>query len=102
MTLDFPHDAFLTDEFLSVAAIFTPEGGQASNIRVCFTLGVEDVNLGGDIVPQGAIAQAGCKSSDVPGARNGDVLSVGGVEYRVLRPQPEETGWAILFLGKRY
>jgi len=93
---------FLTDEFLSTTALFTPAGGSSTQIRVCFTLGVEDVSLGGDIVPQGIIGQAGCRSSDIAGVKNGDTLEVDGVAYRVLKIQPDETGWTTLFLGKRY
>jgi len=100
--MDFPHDAFLGDDFLSVDAIFTPAGGQAREIRVCFTLGVEDISIGGDIVPQGIIGKAGCLSLDVEGVKNGDVIEVSDVSYRVLKPQPDETGWTVLFLGKRY
>jgi hypothetical protein len=99
---DFDHDAFLEDDFLGMDATFTPAGGQAATIRACFSLGVEGVDLGGDIVPQGAIGQAGCRTSDIPGAKNGDTLTVDGVVYRVLKIQPDETGWTILFLGKAY
>ena len=101
MAVNFPHDDFLDDDFLGFDAIFTPAGGQAKDIRVCLTLGVEDIALGGDIVPKGTVGQAGCKSSDVEGAKNGDTLSIDSVEYRVLKVQPDETGWTVLFLGKR-
>jgi len=93
---------FLTDEFLSTTAVFTPAGGQPKEIRICFTLDAGDVALGGEIVPQGIIGQAGCRSSDTAGVKNGDTLEVGGVAYRVLKIQPDETGWTTLFLGKRY
>jgi endonuclease YncB( thermonuclease family) len=93
---------FLTDEFLSTAALFTPAGGQPKEIRTCFALGVEDVSLGGEIVPQGIVGQAGCRSSDIAGVKNGDTLEVGSVAYRVLKIQPDETGWTTLLLGKRY
>ena len=93
---------FLTDEFLSAAALFTPAGGQPKEIRTCFTLDAGEISLGGEIVPQGVVGQAGCRSLDVAGVKNGDTLEVGGVAYRVLKIQPDETGWTTLLLGKRY
>jgi len=93
---------FLTDELLSTIALFTPAGGSSTQIRTCFTLDVGEVSLGGDIVPQGVIGQAGCRSSDIAGGKNGDTLEVNGVAYRVLKIQPDETGWTTLFLGKRH
>jgi len=99
---DFDHDAFLEDDFLGTDATFTPAGGQAAAIRACFSLGVEGVDLEGDIVPQGAVGQAGCRASDIPGVKNGDTLTVASVAYRVLKIQPDETGWTTLFLGKAY
>jgi hypothetical protein len=93
---------FLTDEFLSSTAVFTPAGGSSTEIRPCFTLGVGDVGLGGEIVPQGVVGQAGCRSLDIAGVKNGDTVEVGGVAYRVLKIQPDETGWTTLFLGKRH
>jgi len=93
---------FLTDDFLSTAALFTPAGGQPRQIRTCFTLEVGEVALGGDIVPQGVIGQAGCRSTDIAGGKNGDMLEVAGVAYRVLKIQPDETGWTTLSLGKRH
>lgn len=104
MTIDF--DAFnaeiLTDDLSGVDATYTPTGGQAVAIRACFTLGVEDITLGGDVLPQGVIGHAGCASSDVEGAKNGDTFEVNDVSYRILKIQPDETGWTKLFLGKRY
>ena len=93
---------FLTDDFLSTTALFTPAGGSPTQIRTCFALGVGDVALGGEIVPQGIVGQAGCRSSDIAGVKNGDTFEVGGVDYRVLKIEPDETGWTTLLLGKRY
>lgn len=101
MTIDWVTD-FLTDDCLSTTALFTPAGGSSRQIRTCFTLGLGDVPLGGEIVPQGSIGQAGCRSSDVAGVKNGDTLEVSGVAYRVLTIQPDETGWTTLSLGKRH
>jgi endonuclease YncB( thermonuclease family) len=39
---------------------------------------------------------------DIAGVKNGDTVEVGGVAYRVLKIQPDETGWTTLFLGKRH
>jgi len=128
MSLPFPHEAFLDDDFLGRDATWVPEGMTAgfssdsdlagfisdpdtgpgflaesgTPIRITFSLGVEDVNLGGNITPQGAVAQAGIASADAVGIRNKDVLWVDGVLYRVLRVHPDETGWSTIFLGRKY
>ncbi len=128
MIFSFPHSAFTSDDFLGRNAVFVPEVLAAgfvsesdmagflsdpataglsapagtSIIRVTFALGVEDVNLGGDVVPQGVMAHAGCASSDVLGVRNKDSLYIDGATYRVLKIQPDETGWTTLLLGKRF
>jgi hypothetical protein len=99
-------DAFNSDlldiDVFAQTATFTPAGGQPKEIRTCFALGVGDVSLGGEIVPQGVVGQAGCRSLDIAGVKNGDTVEVGGVAYRVLKIQPDETGWTTLFLGKRH
>ncbi len=102
MAFDYNHDAFVTDDFSGRDALWTPTGGAQTTIRVAFSLGVEDVNLGGDVVPQGAIAQAGCKSADVVGIKQKEPLVIDGVTYHVLKIHPDETGWSTLFLGKAY
>jgi hypothetical protein len=102
MAFDYDHEAFVTDDFSGRDALWTPTGGVQTTIRVAFSLGVEDVNLGGDIVPQGIIGQAGCKSSDVPGIKSKEPLEIDGATYHVLKIQPDETGWTTLFLGKAY
>lgn len=96
--MDFDHDAFLLDEMLAVDASFN--GG--ASIRVCLSLDPEEVSLGGDIIPQMIAGKAGCKASDVTGAKRGDSLVVAGVTYKVLKVHNDETGWTTLFLGKSY
>ncbi len=126
--MDFPHAAFTDDEFLGRAATWLPNvlvagfvsdsaiagfvsdpatgpgflADSGTSVRITFSLGVEDVNLGGEIVPQGSVAQAGCDATSVPGLKNKDVFVVDGVVYRVLRSDPDETGWVTIYLGKRY
>lgn len=99
-------DAFNSDlldiDAFAQTATYIPGGGQSKEIRTCFALGVGDVSLGGDIVPQGIVGQAGCRSLDIAGVKNGDTLVVSGVAYRVLKIQPDETGWTTLSLGKRH
>lgn len=102
MAFDFDHAAFTDDDFSGRDALWTPTGGAQKTIRVAFSLGVEDVNLGGDVVPQGAIAQAGCESADVAGIEQKEPLVIDAVTYRVLKIHPDETGWTTLFLGKAY
>jgi hypothetical protein len=102
MVFDFTHEAFTANDFSGRNALWTPTGGAQTTLRVAFSLGVEDVNLGGDIVPQGAIAQAGCKSADVVGIKQKEPLVIDGVTYHLLKIHPDETGWSTLFLGKAY
>ena len=102
MAFDFDHGAFLEDDFSGRDAVWTPTGLPRLTVRVAFSLGVEDVTLGGDIAPQGAIAQAGCKSADVEGIKQKETLEIDGVTYVILKIQADETGWTTLFLGKRY
>jgi len=128
MAFDYDHEAFTDDEFLSREVTWIPDGMTAgfssdvalagfildpetgpafladsgTAVRVTFSLGVEDVNLGGNIAPQGAVAQAGCASEDVAGIKNKDVIWTDSILYRVLRVHPDETGWSTIFLGRRY
>ena len=102
MAFDFDHDAFLADDFCGHNAIYTPAGGLAKSVRVAFSLGAEEINLGGDILPQMIAGKAGCKAADVEGAKLNDTLEAEGVIYRILKVEIGETGWATLYLGKRY
>lgn len=102
MAFNYSHDAFLNDDFSGRDALWTPEGLPQVPVRVTFSLDVEDVTLGGEILPQGTIAQAGCRSSDIVGMKQKDPIVIDGVTYHVLKPKPDETGWTTLFLGKRY
>jgi len=102
MAFDFDHDALLADDFAGRDAIYTPEGELARTVRVVFTLDPEDLSLGGDILPQAVAGKAGCKASDVSGAKLNETLEVDGVIYRILKVEIDETGWATLYLGKRY
>lgn len=100
MAFSFPNDALL--DVLGRDAVYTPAGGSAATIRICLTLGVEEMQLGGQISPQAIDGQAGCRAADVPGVKAKDTLEVDGVTYRVLKAQTDETGWMTLFLGKGY
>ena len=102
MAFNFDHDALLADDFTGRDAIYTPLGDLARTVRVAFSLGAEDVNLGGEIAPQAVIGQAGCRSADVAGIKAKETLEVDGVTYRILKVQHDETGWTTLFLGKGY
>jgi hypothetical protein len=95
--MSFDHDAFLDDENLSSDATFN-----GSEIRVCLSLDPEELALGGDMSPQAIAGRAGCKTTDVSGAKRGDILIVNEVSYRVLKVHTDETGWTTLFLGKSY
>ena len=102
MPFDFDHDALLADDFSGRDATWTPAGGEAKTVRVAFSLGAEEINLGGDIAPQAVAAQAGCKTADVAGIKAKETLAVDGVTYRILKVQHDETGWTTLYLGKGY
>ena len=90
-----------TDTFAQ-SATFTPGGGAATPVTVVLELIPEEINLGGEMVPQAVAGKAGCKASDVTGAKLNDILEVAGVSYRILKVEVDETGWATLYLGKRY
>jgi hypothetical protein len=102
MAFNYSHDAFLDDDFSGRDAVWTPEGMPRVPLRVTFSLDVEDVNLGGDIAPQGTIAQAGCRSADIVGMKQKEPITIDEETYYVLKKKPDETGWTTLFLGKRY
>jgi nickel-dependent lactate racemase len=102
MAFDFDHDALLDDDFLGRDAVWTPAGGAPVSIRVCLTLGKEEVDLGGDISPLAIEGYAGCKTSVVPGIKAKDTLAADSVTYRVLKVESDETGWTNLMLGKAY
>ena len=102
MAFDFDHDALLADDFSGRDATWTPAGGLAKTVRVAFSLGAEDITLGGEIAPQTVVAQAGCKTADVAGVKSKETLEVDGVTYRIIKVQHDETGWTTLFLGKGY
>jgi hypothetical protein len=87
----------LDTEAFAQPVTFTPAGGQAKTVTAVVELKPEELALGGDIAPR-----AGCKASDVLGAKLNDTLEAGAVTYRILKVEVDETGWATLFLGKRY
>src|SRR3990172_8090647 len=102
MAFDFDHDALLADDFSGRDATWTPAGGLAKAVRVAFSLGAEEINLGGEIAPQAAVGKAGCKTSEIADVKSKETLEVDGVMYRILKVQHDETGWTTLFLGKGY
>jgi hypothetical protein len=97
----FNSDLLDTDVFAQ-SVTFTPAGGQAKTVTAVVELKPEELALGGDIAPQAIAGRAGCKASDVLGAKLNDTLEAGAVTYRILKVEVDETGWATLFLGKRY
>ena len=102
MAFDFDHDVLLADDFAGRDATYTPAGDLARTVRVAFSLGAEDVNLGGEIAPQAVIGQAGCKTSEIADVKSKETLEVDGVMYRILKVQHDETEWTTLYLGKGY
>ena len=97
----FNSDLLDTDAFAQ-SVTFTPAGGHAKAVTAVVELKPEEVTLGGDIIPQMIAGRAGCKASDVSGAKLNDTIEVGSVTYRILKVETDDTGWATLSLGKRY
>jgi hypothetical protein len=118
MTLAFPHDDFLADDFFGRDAIWSPgvdgaiadmvipgaytEPGQdgaytagSGAIRVILTIGPGNpLNLGGQINMQVPDITVGCKAWDVPGVKIKSTISVEGTIYTVSGGlTPDETGW---------
>ena len=102
MGFDFDHDSLLTEDFSGRDATYTPDGGLAKVVRVAFSLGSEEINLGGEIAPQAVVGQAGCKTADVANVKSKETLEINGVKYLILKIKQDETGWTTLYLGKGY
>ena len=98
MAFDYSHGVFTEDDFLGRDAIFTPSGMPRRTIRVAFPKDVENVNLGGQINPEGYSVQAGCAFSLIEDAAKGDTLEIDETVYAIAKVHVDETGWATLFL----
>lgn len=96
------HNAVLNASMFAQSAVYTPAGGGAKGITVIVSLKPEELSLGADLTPQAIAGKAGCRSSDVAGAKLNDVLEIDTVTYGILGVQADETGWTELYLGKKY
>src|SRR3990172_7327844 len=86
------------DPVLTVDAIYTPQGGQASSIKVLFDNDFKVIDLSTGI--ESAAPAVTCKTSDVASVKHNDTLVISSVTYYVSGIQQDGTGITILILSK--
>jgi|SRR3989304_1157905 len=86
------------DPVLTVDATYTPQGGQASAIKVIFGNDFKVVDLSTGI--ESAAPAVTCKSSDVASVKHNDTFVINSVTYYVSGIQQDGTGITILILSK--
>ncbi len=98
MSFDSDIDIYFSD--FAVDAVYTPQGGSASTIKVIFNNEYAAAMSSIGVGIEGALPEAVCKTSDVTNAKHSDTLTVGSTTYHVLNVQPDGTGITILTLSK--
>lgn len=91
-------DVFFAD--FGVPAVYTPLGGEASDITVIVDnefVAAQGIGLLG---VDGSAPQALCKTSDVSDATREATLLIEGITYKVTEPMPDGTGITTLRLSK--
>jgi len=91
-------DIFFQD--FGVDAVYTPQGGAASTIRVLFDNTYVAVDTAGNVLAESKSPIAHCKTSDIQGIRHGDTLLINGTTYYIVEHQPDGTGISVLVLSK--
>jgi len=86
------------DPVLTVDAIYTPQGGQASSIKVLFDNDFKVIDLSTGI--ESAAPAVTCKTSDVASVKHNDTLVISSVTYYVSGIQQDGTGITILILSR--
>ncbi len=90
---------FFTD--YAVGAVYTPQGGQATSIRVIFDNEFQAIEmLAGGVGVESTSPAALCRTSDVSSAKHRDTLVVGGKTYHVTGVHPDGTGITRLMLSE--
>lgn len=91
---------FMLSDF-GVSATYTPAGGSASNITVIFDNEYIPVDTGASVAFAMQQPKALARTIDVPGADQGDLISIDGIDYTVTIVMPDGTGMTELMLALR-
>lgn len=90
---------FFTD--FAVDAVYTPQGGPASTIKVIFNNEYNRVvDINGFAGIESSAPQAVCKTTDAANARHGDTLVINGTTYYIAEIMPDGTGITVLALSR--
>ena len=80
-------------------AVWTPQGGSATEICGIHDLISELIDIGEIIEQDGVAATLNVATSIVPGIAQDDTVTVRGSTYRVIGVEPDGTGRTIVVLG---
>lgn len=84
---------------IGVSATYTPVNGAQKTITVDFNEEYLGLELGmGEVASTDPAAL--CKAADVVGARQGDAITINGIDYLVVIPKPDGTGGVLFRLRK--
>ena|SRR4030067_1899703 len=97
MITDNDLDIFFSDDFTQDAT-YTPQGGQASTIKIIFDNAFKVIDISTGI--ESALPAATCKTSDVASVKHNDTLVINSITYYVSGIQPDGTGITKLILSK--
>ena len=94
-------DDFFDEDDFAVPAMYVPVGGAAQSILVIVDSVPADSSVSGNILYSNQHKTVLCKTTDVPEATNGDVLTIDGVTYNVIDVGKNEAeGTTTLVLSK--
>ena len=92
-------DVFFGD--FGVDAVYTPQGGPASTIKVIFDNSYVAILGGGGLEGvESTSPGAVCKSSDIVNARYGETLQIDSITYKIAGIEPDGTGMTVLRLSR--
>ena len=97
MLIDNNVEDFFHDE-VAVDGIYTPDGGQPSNVRLILNRTPSNINEFGLSV-ESSMIEAVVKESDFGDSKQGETLVINSVTYYIIDPQPS-IGMMTLELSK--
>jgi hypothetical protein len=83
---------------LGEAITYTPAGGDAEALTGIFTADFYAPVEGGEVQVESAAPAVSLPSADVPAAAQGDAVTVGETDYKVVSVQPDGMGMTALIL----
>jgi hypothetical protein len=94
--------AFFNTAEYAETATFSLLAGVASTAapKGVFDERFHSVKLSGDMSVDSTDPAFTCAAADVPGVKQGDTVSIRGITYNVVDPQPDGTGLIVLILSK--